>query len=277
MCKNHKWVSCVYHWATVDFYAVGMKQPMSILSVQDVSKTYRKWGQETIVALENVSLEVDSGQIFGLLGPNGAGKTTLIKCVLDLVRVDQGQITVMGVPATTPAARKRVGFLPEDQQLPEYLDAGQLLDFVGRLFELPASVRKQRTDQLLDQVGLSKRRHTKIHAYSKGMRQRLGIAQALINEPQVLILDEPNEGLDPLGRADIKALLQDLKGTGVTIFISSHVLAEIEHICDRVAILHEGKLLHEGPVQKLTQDKDLEQSFIELIRGAQTGETAEAA
>jgi len=165
-----------------------------------------------------------------------------------------------------PAARARLGYLPEDHHLPGYLNAPQTLDFVGQLFGLPAGERRRRADRLLEQVDLAKRRKDKVRTYSKGMRQRLGLAQALMNEPQVLILDEPNEGLDPLGRADVKELLKRLKGEGVTVFISSHVLTEIEHLCDRVAILNEGRLLREGTVAELTEDGDLEHAFIELVR-----------
>lgn len=235
---------------------------MSVLSIEQVSKRY----SNQILALNDVSLDVKAQQIFGLVGPNGAGKTTLIKCILDLVRADQGQISILGQPSTHSAARAKLGYLPEDHLLPEHLNAEQLLDFVGQLFELPARTRSERIDTLLTQVGLQKRRKSKLKTFSKGMRQRLGIAQALMNHPQLLILDEPNEGLDPIGRADIKDLLLDLKATGVTIFISSHVLAELETFCDHVGILHEGRLIGEGSVKELTHDKDLEKYFVELIR-----------
>jgi len=240
---------------------------MAVLSVSGLSKTYHKGlRREQTVALRDVSLSVEAGQLFGLLGPNGAGKTTLIKCVLDLVRPDAGVISLLDRPVRSPAARARLGYLPEDHHLPGYLNAPQTLDFVGQLFGLPADERRRRADRLLELVDLAKRRKDKVRTYSKGMRQRLGLAQALVNEPRVLILDEPNEGLDPLGRADVKELLKRLKGEGVTVFISSHVLTEIEHLCDRVAILNEGRLLKEGTVVELTEDGDLEGAFIELVR-----------
>lgn len=240
---------------------------MNVLEVQQVSKSYRKAPKEgPACALCNVSFEVGAGQIFGLLGPNGAGKTTLIKCVLDLVRADRGQILLRGVPSTAARCRRWVGYLPEEYALLDYLNATQFLHYAGRLCAVPARERGRRVQRLLDQVGLATRKTTKIKAYSKGMRQRLGVAQALINDPKLLILDEPNEGLDPLGRAEMKTLLLDLKQQGVTVLISSHVLAELEHLCDRAAILNEGKLLKEGTVAALTQDKSLEASFIELIQ-----------
>lgn len=242
---------------------------MNALEVQQVSKSYQQWSKkEHTPALSEVSFEVGGGQIFGLLGPNGAGKTTLIKCALGLVRADRGQIVLQGTPSTVARCRRWVGYLPEDYALLEYLNAEQFLHIVGQLFELGLQERRRRIQRLLDQLGLAQRKTTKIKAYSKGMRQRLGLAQALINDPKLLILDEPNEGLDPLGRADVKALLLDLKQQGVSVLISSHVLAELEHICDRAAILNEGKLLKEGTIKTLTQDKSLEVAFIELIQAA---------
>jgi len=242
---------------------------MNVLDIQQVSKSYHKSSKKgRIPALFEVSFEVGPGQVFGLLGPNGAGKTTLIKCVLDLIRADRGRISLQGVPSTTVYCRCWVGYLPEDYVLLEYLNAEQFLHVVGQLFEVPLRERRRRIQKLLDQVGLAQRKTTKIKAYSKGMRQRLGVAQALINNPKLLILDEPNEGLDPLGRADMKALLLDLKQQGATVLISSHVLAELEHICDRAAILNEGKLLKEGTIEALTRDQSLEASFIELIQSA---------
>jgi ABC-2 type transport system ATP-binding protein len=249
---------------------------MSALLFQDVSKTYRKFGGSGVVALESVSLTVVPGQIYGLLGPNGAGKTTLIKCALDLARADEGSVSIHGRSSTSPSARQNVGYLPEDHRLPDHMTADQLMDFVGSLCEMPKEKRKARTDELLEIVGLTKRRVSKIRTFSKGMRQRLGVAQALIHEPNLLILDEPNEGLDPLGRADMKDLLIKLKEHGLTVFISSHILTEIERLCDRVAILHEGRLVHEASVEELTQGQNLEDRFVELIRGMTTAETETA-
>lgn len=243
---------------------------MDALNISEVYKSYpRGWGRPRTAALQGVSLRVGPGQIFGLLGPNGAGKTTLIKCMMDLARPDRGQIELLGVCARLARARTQVGYLPEDYQLPDYLSGEQFLQFVGGLYGLPPSLRARRADQTLEQVELATRRKDKIKTYSKGMRQRLGLAHALLAEPRLLVLDEPNEGLDPLGRAQVKALLLELKRGGVTVFISSHVLTEVERICDRVAILHEGRLLKEGTVEELTQHRDLEQRFVEIIHEAE--------
>jgi len=244
---------------------------MGILSVQSVSKIYpKRWRQPAVEALQNVSFELGPGQIMGLLGPNGAGKTTLIKCALGLMRPDQGNIHVLDVVSTLAAARAHVGYLPENHAFPDYLNAEQVLHFVGRLFGWPRPQRRARIEQLLTQLGLGKRLKTKLKAYSKGMKQRLGLAQALFNQPQLLVLDEPNEGLDPLGRADVKVLLHELKDQGLSVLISSHVLAEVEAVCDRVAILNEGRLLCEGTLEELTQGRGLEAAFVALVR-AQPG------
>ncbi|HEY5596837.1 MAG TPA: ABC transporter ATP-binding protein [Candidatus Bipolaricaulota bacterium] len=251
---------------------------MDALNISKVHKSYhRGWGRPRTDALQGVSLHVGAGQIFGLLGPNGAGKTTLIKCMMDLTRPDRGQIELLGVSARMTRARARVGYLPEDYQLPDYLSGEQFLQFVGGLYGLPTSLRARRVDQTLEQVELTTRRKDKIKTYSKGMRQRLGLAHALLAEPRLLVLDEPNEGLDPLGRAQVKALLLELKRGGVTVFISSHVLTEVERICDRVAILHEGRLLKEGTVEELTQHQDLEQRFVEIIHEAEQSKPKEGA
>lgn len=243
---------------------------MGVLDVENLCKTYRPgWGRGPVRALRGVSLTVEAGEILGLLGPNGAGKTTLIKCALDLVRPDAGRLRLLGLPASARRARAQVGYLPEEQAWPGYLNAAQLLRVVGRLFGLRGAVLAERVARLLDQVGLAARPHTKIKAYSKGMRQRLGLAQALVNAPKLLILDEPNEGLDPIGRSEVKALLLALKAQGVSVLISSHVLAELQPLCDRVAILHEGRLLAEGTMASLTRDKTLEQTFLDLIHAAE--------
>lgn len=241
---------------------------MDAVNIFELYKSFpRGWGRGRAEALRGVSLRVAQGQIYGLLGPNGAGKTTLIKCMMDLARPDRGRIELLGVSARLARARAPVGYLPEDYRLPDYMSADQLLEFVGALYGLPR--RARRVGQVLEQVELAARRKDKISSYSKGMRQRLGLAHALLSEPRLLVLDEPNEGLDPLGRAQVKALLLELKRRGVTVFISSHVLTEVERICDRVAILHEGRLLEEGTVEALTRQQDLEQRFVELIHAAQ--------
>ncbi len=235
------------------------------LEAIELYKTYRGIVRRTgIEALRGVSLRVQEGEIFGLLGPNGAGKTTLIKILLGIVSADRGTVKLFGLDSRRAEARRLVGYLPEDHQLPEYLKAWQVLDFFSKLSGIHD---RAHVDALLKLVGLDDRRASKVREFSKGMRQRLGLAQALLNKPKLLILDEPTANLDPLGRKDVKDLLLRLKGEGTTVFISSHVLTEIERICDRVAILHQGQLLTEGTVEELTQGKSLEDVFVELIRG----------
>ncbi len=213
-----------------------------------------------------MSLTVKEGEIFGLLGPNGAGKTTLIKILLDIAFADHGKASLFGIDSRRAEARQFVGYLPEDHQLPEYLKAWRVLDFFAKLYGLRD---RSQINELLKLSGVEERRDSKVREYSKGMRQRLALAQALIHKPKLLILDEPTANLDPLGRKDVKDLLLKLKNEGTTVFISSHVLTEIERICDRVAILHRGQLIKEGTVEELTQEKSLEDVFVELIRATQ--------
>ena len=207
-----------------------------------------------IHALKGVSLTVQRGEIFGLLGQNGAGKTTLIKILLGITKKTDGQAL-----ATRPAGRRRprfasrVGYLPEDHRFPDYHTGASLLDFYGALLGVPAGVRRQRIPEVLETVGLKGRMHYKIRTYSKGMKQRVGIAQALLHEPDVIFLDEPTDGVDPVGRREIRDLMQALKAEGKTIFLNSHLLSEVEQICDRVAILDRGHLVREGDIATLTK------------------------
>lgn len=241
---------------------------MNAIEVVELYKTYRGFFRRNgIEALKGVNLTVKEGEIFGLLGPNGAGKTTLIKILLGIAFADNGSSTLFGIDSRRVEVRRLVGYLPEDHQLPEYLKAWRVLDFFAQLYGMKE--RQSQINELLKLWGIEERRDSKVRGYSKGMRQRLAIAQALINKPKLLILDEPTANLDPLGRKDVKDLLLKLKSEGTTVFISSHVLTEIERICDRVAILHRGQLLKEGTVEELTQEKSLEDVFVELIRATQ--------
>ncbi len=242
---------------------------MNAIDVVGLYKTYRRvFRRNGIEALKGVNLTVKGGEIFGLLGPNGAGKTTLIKILLGITFADRGKASLFGIDSRRVEARQSVGYLPEDHQLPEYLRGWRVLDLFARLYGMRE--RRSHINELLQLVGLTERRNSKVREYSKGMRQRLGLAQALLNKPKLLILDEPTANLDPLGRKEVKDLLLRLKDQGTTVFISSHVLTEIERICDRVAILHRGQLLTEGTVEELTQEKSLEDVFVELIRAAQS-------
>jgi ABC-2 type transport system ATP-binding protein len=223
---------------------------VAVVSVTDLRKNYGR-----IEALKGVSLQVEPGQIFGLLGQNGAGKSTLIKILLGIVRKTAGDAYLLGYPAGTTEVRKRVGYLPEDHQFPEYHTARSLLDFYGRLYGLARDDRAKRIAEALEYVGLRKRMDTKIRTYSKGMKQRLGIAQSFFHDPEVIFLDEPTDGVDPVGRKEIRDLLLQLKKEGRTVFVNSHLLGEVEMISDRVAILHQGELVRYGTVADLTRQE----------------------
>jgi ABC-2 type transport system ATP-binding protein len=211
-------------------------------------KTYGR-----IDALRGVSIAVEPGQIFGLLGQNGAGKSTFVKILLGIVGKTGGEAELLGEPAGTVAVRRRVGYLPEDHQFPGYHTARSLLDVYGQLYGMQRADRQKAADAALDVVGLRKRADYKVRTYSKGMKQRLGIAQAIFHDPDVIFLDEPTDGVDPVGRREVRDLLEQLKHRGKTIFLNSHLLGEIELICDRVAILQAGQLIREGTVADLTR------------------------
>ncbi|PSQ97327.1 MAG: ABC transporter ATP-binding protein [Bacteroidetes bacterium SW_9_63_38] len=224
------------------------------ISVSHLSKTYRSglFGRHTVRALDDVSLNVPEGAIFGLLGPNGAGKTTLVKCLLGLVHPTAGDAQLFGTSAHRPVARRRVGYLPENHRFPEFLTAKQTLQVYGRLADVPHEPRSTRISNLLAHVGLADRRNAKVRTFSKGMLQRLGLAQALLNEPDLLFLDEPTSGVDPMGRRGIRDLVLDLRDNGATIFLNSHLLSEVEKVCTQVAILRGGEIVREGTVEELT-------------------------
>jgi ABC-2 type transport system ATP-binding protein len=221
-----------------------------VVQTDQLVKTYGR-----IEALKGVTLTVRRGDIFGLLGQNGAGKTTMIKILLGITKRTAGHAELLGQPAGAVAVRRRVGYLPEDHRFPDYHTAASLLDFYGSLLDVPRAEREKRALDLLELVGLRGRMHYKIRTFSKGMKQRLGIAQALINDPEVLFLDEPTDGVDPVGRREIRALLHRLKEEGKTIFINSHLLGEVELICDRVIILQRGQIIREGDIATLTQQR----------------------
>lgn len=223
---------------------------MSVVSTADLRKTYGR-----IEALKGVSLRVEPGQIFGLLGQNGAGKSTLIKILLGIVRKTDGEANLLGEPAGTSSVRRKVGYLPEDHQFPQYHTASSLLDFYGQLYGLGRADRRKRGLEALEIVGLRKRMDYKVRTYSKGMKQRLGIAQAIFHDPQVIFLDEPTDGVDPVGRKEIRDLMTQLRGEGRTIFFNSHLLSEVEMVADQVAILHQGEVVRQGTVADLTKQE----------------------
>lgn len=225
---------------------------MSVIETRDLRKTYRG-----VEALCGVSIQVQRGEVYGLLGRNGAGKTTLVKILLGIVAPTDGTAQMLDRPAGNAAARGRIGFLPEDHRFPEYHTAASLLNFYGELLGLAGADRRRRADESLAMVGLSDRKHSKIRTFSKGMKQRLGIAQALFHDPELVFLDEPTDGVDPVGRREIRAILQQLKERGVTVFLNSHLLSEVELLCDRVAIMEKGRLAKEGTVAELTEMHNL--------------------
>ena len=225
---------------------------MEAILVDRLVKRYGT-GPRQVEALRGVSLRVAPGEIYGLLGRNGAGKTTLVRILLDLVRSTEGEARLLGKSTRDSSTRGEVGYLPEDHRFPDYQTGTSALHFYGMLSGLPRRVRVRRAAELLETVGLEKAAGQKVRGYSKGMKQRLGLAQALIHEPKLLFLDEPTDGVDPVGRAEIRAVLERLKHTGTTVFLNSHLLSEVERLCDRVAILDRGALVREGTVEELTR------------------------
>ncbi len=229
---------------------------MSIIEADHITKVFNPRGKGAITALSELSLEVREGEIFGLLGPNGAGKTTFIKVLLEIVAPTAGSARMLGAPIGNAAAKARVGYLPENHKYPDFLTGAQVLRYFGKLGGLPAAQLEPRIADRLRLVGMEQWHKTKIRKYSKGMMQRIGIAQALVNDPQLIILDEPTDGVDPLGRKEIRDLLGRLRDAGKTVFLNSHLLSEVELICDRVAILNKGHLVRLGTVRELTTQEN---------------------
>jgi len=225
-----------------------------------LGKTFKDfWRRARVEAVSDLNLEIRPGEVFGLLGPNGSGKTTTIKMLLGLLYPTRGRISVLGKPPTDVSVKGRIGFLPEDSYLYRYLVAGETLDFYGRLFRLPARIRRDRCDRLLDMVGLRHEARRPVGEYSKGMARRIGLAQALINDPEFLILDEPTSGLDPIGARQIKDVIKTLGRKGKTILLSSHVLADVEDVCDRVTILYGGTQRAAGDIHELLRERNVTQ------------------
>src|SRR5919198_921462 len=226
-----------------------------IVETRKLTKIYRDfWGRQKKVALRALNLQIRKGEIFGLLGPNGSGKTTTVKLLLGLLFPTDGEAFVFGMPAADVRKNERIGYLPEESYLYRFLNAEETLDFYGRLFDMPADQRNQRAQQLIEMVGLKRDRKRILKEYSKGMRQRIGLAQALINDPELVILDEPTSGLDPLGTRWMKDLILDLRRKGKTVLMCSHRLDDVQDVCDRIAILYNGDLQTLGKVSTLLED-----------------------
>ena len=229
-----------------------------VIETRNLSKVYRDfWGRQKVRALKALDLEVRRGEVFGLLGPNGSGKTTTIKLLLGLLYPTSGQALVLGQDATEVAKNERIGYLPEESYLYRFLNAEETLDFYGRLFDIPRAKRRQRTADLIEMVGLTKSRRRQLREYSKGMTRLIGLAQALINDPEVIFLDEPTSGLDPIHTHEMKDLIRDLQNQGKTILMCSHLLADVQDVCDRIAILHQGELKELGRVDNLLKVRDV--------------------
>src|SRR5438132_11976367 len=237
----------------------------AVVTVQNLRKRYRRrdpW------AVDGVTFDRQPGQSFGLLGPNGAGKTSVVKMIAGLLRPDSGSITLFGTDPGNPVARKDLGFSPEDPDFPKFLRASEVLDYFASLLGLDGAERKRRIPETLAFAGLDTE-HRQIRQYSKGMKQRLGIAQAILGRPKLLVLDEPTADLDPLGRRDVRALIERLKQSGVAILLNSHLLSEVELVCDTVAIMGKGRVLKEGTMQEaVPEGRTLEDVFVELLQAA---------
>jgi len=226
------------------------------IETEGLTKIYRsRWRRREVRAIDGVSLRVPRGTIFGLLGPNGAGKTTFVKALLSAVHPTAGNALIFGRDARQPEARRPIGYLPENHRFPTYFTGAGMLDFYAALSGVDAAQRRKLVPELLDLAGIPQWGDVRLGKYSKGMLQRLGLAQALIHSPSLLILDEPTDGVDPMGRRDIRAILSRFEEKGVTVFINSHLLAEVEMFCREVAILHQGRVALTGKVQELTAGK----------------------
>ena len=239
-----------------------------ILSIENLRVEYRSADsqQGSKLAVKNLTLRVERGEVFGFLGPNGAGKTTTMNVLLGFVTPTAGNVRLFGIDARDPQSRFRIGYLPELTYYYRFLTIEELLRFYAKIFKIPHATADQRIDDLIRMLEMDHARTRQIKTYSKGMQQRAGLAQALINDPDLLILDEPTSGLDPLGRMQVRGIIQRLKDQGKTVFFSSHELGEVESVCDRVAIMHQGELKKEGRVADLVgANRSLEQVFLSII------------
>jgi ABC-2 type transport system ATP-binding protein len=247
-----------------------------VIETRNLSKIYRDfWGRKKVAALKALDIEVRQGEIFGLLGPNGSGKSTTIKLILGLLFPTSGRVLVFDKDATETSKNERIGYLPEESYLYKFLTADETLDFYGRLFDLSGAERKRRIDHLVNMVGIQHARHRQLREYSKGMTRRVGLAQALINDPDLILLDEPTTGLDPIGTREMKDLILNLRDQGKTILLCSHQLADVQDVCDRVAILHQGELKELGRVADLLKVQDVTEVHARGLTEAAKEEIAE--
>jgi ABC-2 type transport system ATP-binding protein len=230
---------------------------LPVLELRNVTKVFKDfWMRPRVIAVDDLNLSIPRGEVFGLLGPNGSGKSTTIKMILGLLYPTRGQIAVLGKPPTDVSLKSRIGYLPEESFLYRFLNARETLEFYARLFKIPAGEREKRIDMLIDMVGLGGAQYRPVSEYSKGMQRRIGLAQALINDPDFLILDEPTTGLDPIGTRQIKDLILTLKSRGKTVLLCSHLLNEVEDVCDRISVFYGGKVQALGTVDSLLTASD---------------------
>ncbi len=231
-----------------------------IIETRSLTKVYRDfWGRPKVRAVKALDMQVRRGEIFGLLGPNGSGKSTTIKLLLGLLFPTSGQALVFDKNSTDVSKNERIGYLPEESYLYKFLNAEETLDFYGRLFNMSAAQRRSRTQQLIDLIDLNWAKRRQLKEYSKGMTRRIGLAQALINDPELILLDEPTTGLDPIGTREMKDLIIKLRDQGKTVLMCSHLLADVQDVCDRIAILHQGELKELGRVDDLLSVQDVTQ------------------
>lgn len=234
-----------------------METAAPVVKIDNLHKVFRDfWRRPRITALDGITLDIREGEVFGLLGPNGSGKSTTIKILLGLLHPSAGVVRVLGRAPTDVQAKQEIGYLPEESYLYPYLTPLETLDFYGHLFHLEARERANRVRQLLNMVGLSHAAHRPVGEFSKGMSRRIGLAQALINDPRLILLDEPTSGLDPIGCRQIKDLIRALAARGKTVILSSHLLADVEDVCDRIAILYNGRIRAYGRVRELLETPD---------------------
>jgi ABC-2 type transport system ATP-binding protein len=245
------------------------------VQTEHLSKVYKDfWGRDKVRALDDLNLTIHRGEVFGLLGPNGSGKSTTIKLLLGLIFASRGEACVLGQPAGSSEINERIGFLPEESYLYRFLNGEETLRFYGKLFKISRKELNRRVPLLLDTVGLdAKSRKRKLREYSKGMARRIGLAQALINNPDLILLDEPTTGLDPIGTREMKDLILSLKAQGKTVLLCSHLLADVQDVCDRITILFRGKMQTLGQVRDLLQVKDVTQIQARGMTDAQLAET----
>lgn len=239
---------------------------LPVIQTAGLTKTFKDfWRRDRVHAVRNLDIEIRRGEVFGLLGPNGSGKSTVIKMILGLLYPTKGRISVFGRPPTDVAIKSRIGFLPEESYLYRFLNAGETLDYFGRLFRQHGRMRRDRIEKLLDMVGLRHEAKRRVGEYSKGMARRIGLAQALINDPDLLILDEPTSGMDPIGTRQIKDLIRSLADKGKTVLLSSHLLADVEDVCDHVSILYGGQQRAAGDIRELLGRQDRTQITTERL------------